>query len=359
MSLIQDLIENSYIARYFLLNAVDITDHTVFPSRPIQNATGDFHFAPPDSTGSGLALPGHNGDNLETFLSRCDTTAFLVIQDDKLLVEQYFNGWERASICTSFSVAKSFVSALVGIALHDKLIRGLDDPVNAYLTELPASPWAEISLRHLVGMCSGLGYNLNGFFPWNDEPRVYYSPDLRRLAVQAKRVEAPGLHFHYNNFNLVLLGMILERVTGGSVSAYLQEKLWQPLGMDYPASWSLDSRHSGMEKMESGLNARAVDFARFGRLYLRRGDWQGKQIIPESWVAESTTVEPGAKWSNYKYLWWMSRSGKGRFTAVGNLGQFIFVAPDKNCVILRFGRGKPADWKRVYPQLFGAIADAL
>jgi CubicO group peptidase (beta-lactamase class C family) len=171
--------------------------------------------------------------------------------------------------------------------------------------------------------------------------------------------EAPGIHFHYNNYNLVLLGMILERVTGGTVSQYLQEKIWKPLGMEFPASWSLDSRKSSMEKMESGLNARAIDFAKFGRLYLRRGDWNGRQILPESWVAESTTPDPHAGWSNYKYLWWIPRSGKGRFMAVGNLGQFIYVAPDKDCAILRFGRGKPRNWQRIYPQLFAALVDQL
>jgi CubicO group peptidase (beta-lactamase class C family) len=156
-----------------------------------------------------------------------------------------------------------------------------------------------------------------------------------------------------------LLGMILERVTGSTVSHYLQEKIWKPLGMEFPASWSLDSQPSGMEKMESGLNARASDFAKFGRLYLHRGDWNGQQIIPESWVIQSTTIEPDAKWTNYKYLWWIPRSGKGRFMAVGNLGQFIYVAPDKDCVILRFGRGRPHNWQRIYPQLFAEITGLL
>jgi CubicO group peptidase (beta-lactamase class C family) len=100
--------------------------------------------------------------------------------------------------------------------------------------------------------------------PWEDEPHVYYALDLRRLALSARKSEASGTCFRYNNYNLVLLGMVLEHVTGGTVSAYLQEKLWQPLGMEFPASWSLDSQRHGMEKMESGLNARAIDFAKFG-----------------------------------------------------------------------------------------------
>jgi CubicO group peptidase (beta-lactamase class C family) len=296
---------------------------------------------------------------MDQFLERNGTVAFLVIKNDKLLFERYYNGYDHASICTSFSTVKSFVSAMIGIALHDGLIAQLDDPITKYLPELSASYWSAITIRHLVSMSSGLKYNFHGFLPWDDEPRVYYTTDIRQLARQAQRAEPPGLRFHYNNYNLVLLGMILERVTGGTVAKYLQEKIWKPLGMEFPASWSLDSQSNGMEKMESGLNARAIDFAKFGRLYLRRGDWNGRQIIPKSWIVESTTVAPDAKWTNYKYLWWIPRSGKGRFMAVGNLGQFIYVAPDKDSIVLRFGRGKPRDWQMVYPQLFASLVELL
>ena len=302
---------------------------------------------------------GSQEENIDQFLERNGTVVFLVIKNDKLLFERYYNGYAHTSICTSFSTVKSFVSAMIGIALHEKLIERLDDSITRYLPELTTSHWPNITIRHLVSMSSGLKYSTGGFFPWSDEPRVYYSLDLRKLAAQTKIIETPGTRFHYNNYNLVLLGMLLERVTGGTVSNYLQEKIWKPLGMEFPASWSLDSQQRGMEKMESGLNARAIDFAKFGRLFLRRGEWNGKQVIPESWVVESTTVEPGAKWTNYKYLWWILRSGKGRFMAVGNLGQFIYIAPDKDCIILRFGRGKPQNWQRVYPQLFGALSELL
>lgn len=362
------LIDSSYLVRYFLLNTVDISDYTVFPSRTIDNSLPEFRFLP--SENRDVLLPTLNqivptnaiqprAETIDQFLEHNGTTAFLVIHDDKLLFERYYNGYQHSSTCTSFSTAKSFVSALIGIALKERFLQNIDDPITTYLPELSAPYWSAITVRHLVSMSSGLKYDTNGFFPWNDEPRVYYSLDLRQLAKQAKSVESPGIHFHYNNFNLILLGMIIERATSGSVSEYLQEKIWKPLGMEFPASWSLDSQRSGMEKMESGLNACAIDFAKFGRLYLQKGDWNGKQIIPESWVVDSTTVTPNAKWSNYKYLWWISRSGKGRFMAVGNLGQFIFVAPDKHCVIVRFGRGKPKDWKMTYPQLFGSIVDML
>jgi len=364
---IRDRLDSSYLARYVIRNAVDISDYKIFPAREIQNSPPVFHFSPPPDSNAvlpllNLAVPaksrGTQTGMFDQYMEDNGTVAFLIIKNDTLLLERYYHGYGHASICTSFSTVKSFVSALIGIALHEKLIHGLDDPVANYLPELSASYWSEITIRHLLGMCSGLRYS-EGFLPWSDDPRVYYSPDLRELARKAAREGPAGIRFHYNNYNLLLLGMILERVSGAGVSGYLQEKIWKPLGMEYPASWSLDSRQCGMEKMESGLNACAIDFAKFGRLYLHCGDWNGKQIVPESWVAESTTIAPGAKWSNYKYLWWIPRSGRGRFMAVGNLGQFIYVAPDKGCLILRFGRGRPARWAQIYPQLFTTLVESL
>jgi CubicO group peptidase (beta-lactamase class C family) len=366
--LAKKLIESSYLARYFLFNSVDITDYRIFPFHRIENAPPVYQFALTGNDDSVLSIldqiiPAYvkhpTPETADQFLERNDTTAFLIIQGDRLLFERYYNGFQHSSICTSFSTAKSFVSALVGIALNERLIRNIDDPITTYLPELIATFWSQVSIRHLVSMSSGLRYDENSFFPWSDEPTIYYSLNLRQLVKQVRKSEAPGFHFHYNNYNLILLGIILERVTNGCVSEYLQEKIWKPLGMEYPASWSLDSERSSMEKMESGLNAYAIDFAKFGCLYMRRGDWNGKQIIPESWVVESTTVTATDKWTNYKYLWWMVRAGKGRYMAAGNLGQFIYVAPDKNCVIVRFGRGKPKDWKRVYPELFGRFVDKL
>jgi CubicO group peptidase (beta-lactamase class C family) len=358
------LLQTSYLARYFFLNAVDITDYKVFPNREIQNASPMFSFSQSRTDVTldhclPATLKRSPDETLDQFLTRNSTVAFLVIKNGQVLFEHYYQGYERTSICTSFSTVKSFVSALIGIALHEGLLGGLDDPLTKYIPEAFAPFWHEITIRHLISMSSGLKYREGGFFPWSDEPRTYYSPDLRRLALSAQKAEAPGACFRYNNYNLILLGMILERVTGGPVSVYLQEKIWKPLGMEFPASWSLDSEQSGMEKMESGLNARAIDFAKFGQLYLRRGECNGKQIVPESWVVESTTIAPDAKWKHYKYLWWMARSGQGRYMAAGNLGQFIFVAPDKDCVIVRFGRGKPGNWRMVYPKLFNALADSL
>jgi hypothetical protein len=140
----------------------------------------------------------------------------------------------------------------------------------------------------------------------------YYDLDLRAVALpQTRVVEPPGRRFRYNNVNPILLGMVLERTTGASVSTYLAEQLWGPLGMEADGSWSLDSRRSGLELLQAGLNGRAVDFAKLGALYLHRGVWRGRQLVPRGWVADSTRVDTSTDPApTFQYCWW-TRPGPG------------------------------------------------
>ena len=146
----------------------------------------------------------------------------------------------------------------------------------------------------------------------------------------------PGVRWQYNNFNPLLIGLILERATGRSVSTYLSEKVWQPLGMEASGSWSLDSRHDGFEKMESGLNGRAAEFARFGRLFLRGGVWQGRELVPPTWVATATRPLPDSPGATLRLLLVDRLRAPGCFFAAGNFGQFIYIAPDRSVVAVRF-----------------------
>jgi CubicO group peptidase (beta-lactamase class C family) len=169
-------------------------------------------------------------------------------------------------------------------------------------------------------------------------------------------VDSPGAKFVYNTFNPLILGMILERATGKSVTTYLQEKIWSPLGMEYDGSWSLDSEETGFEKMESGINARAIDFAKFGRLYLNGGNWNGTQIVPADWV--TITTKDNGLFSegpaHYGYMWWTwdCTPNQTDYFAQGNFGQYIYVSPAKNMIIVRhgeqYGLGDGLNWPMVF-----------
>jgi CubicO group peptidase (beta-lactamase class C family) len=263
----------------------------------------------------------------------------------------------RKEVNTSFSTAKSFSSALIGAAIADGYIGSVNDPVIQYIPEIAGRGLDQLTIRDLLLMNSGIQYlhdNEIPFYmaPFSDGALTYYPPDLRKVALSVKASGAPiGEAFRYNNYHILLEGLILERATGVHVAEYLQEKFWKPMGAEFPASWSLDSDASGFEKMESGINARATDFARFGLIFLHNGFWNGTQILPEDWVRESTEpLRPDPrKWEvmadvpeyggYYKYHWWGINNADGTydFHSHGKYDQIIYVAPRKNVVMVRLG----------------------
>ncbi|MBM3934106.1 MAG: serine hydrolase [SAR202 cluster bacterium] len=296
-----------------------------------------------------------DGKTLPQFLEDTETQAFIVLQDGEIVYEKYFNGSGRDSIVTSFSAAKSYVSALLGIAVMEGHIESIDDPITKYIPELlDRDPdFGRITVRHLVAMTSGLSYEETGL-PGGDDALTYYYPDLRDLAINRTTINnPPGGKFLHNNYNPLLSGVVLERATGMPVATYMQEKLWKPMGAEFDASWSLDSEKTAFEKMESGINTRAIDSLRLGRLFLNGGQWDGAQLIPADWVEESTQPYPAGHdpafyperdfyrtgGGYYKYSWWGKRreGGLSDFSAEGNFGQFIFVSPQYNLVIVRHG----------------------
>lgn len=367
---------SGYVSRLVRWRGADVGDYRRFPDRPLHASPRPFFFAAGGNESRVRAAfrTAFPMDSLDGFLERNGTQAFLVIQDDTIVYEKYFNGAERASIVTSFSVAKSFASALIGKAIEEGFIHSVDDPVTQYLPELAARDerFGRITIRDLLMMSSGIHYGGGFLLFGNDDARTYYSPDLRRAALHLTRVERPPRErFQYNNYHPLLLGLILERVTGRHVTDYLEEKIWLPLGMEYDASWSLDSRESGFEKMESGLNGRAIDFAKFGRLFLNGGRWDTAQILPASWVLESTrpdtTVDYHAYYpaegifangrGYYKYFWWgLRRDDSYDFVGVGNFGQYIYVSPASHLIIVRNGASfGTAGWLG----MFSAMATTL
>jgi CubicO group peptidase (beta-lactamase class C family) len=362
---------NSYSGRWVVWNRSGIEDHRLFPSRHVAAADTAFrfqHFIAP-----GLRVAVEQGGvvrdvDLGELGRTTATTALLVVHRDRLLFEGYFNGYDRSSINTSFSIAKSITSLLIGIAIDAGSIRSVDDPVTDYLPELGYRDprFRRLTLAHLLDMKSGLRWRDHDFIT-GDKPRAYYHPHLRRLVLEEVGfTHEPGERWVYNSFNPILLGMVLERSTGRSVSDFLATRVWRRIGTEFPASWSTDGTIDPLEKMESGVNARAVDFARLGRLLLTGGTWNGDRIVSREWLASSTRAEPGCELPSfgprpvcYRRGWWLYHDGGGGTGAVGatgHLGQYIFVFPDQDLVIVRFGR-KPGGVS--WPAIFRAIARAV
>lgn len=355
---------SSGLARAIVWMDADVRDYTRFPARTMLESEQPLTFETREVSVDFELDTGMPGEDLDSFLKQTQTAAFIAIRDDEVIAERYYNGYNEASTVTSFSVAKSFISALIGIALEDGAIGSVDDPVTRYLSELEERDrrFADITIHHLLTMSSGLRFEEQGL-PWSDDAKTYYATDLRTLALEDTEIlEPPGRNFHYNPYNTLLLGLILERATGERVSDFMQDELWQPMGAVAPGTWSLDSHESGFEKMESGLNGRAIDLAKLGLLYLHDGTLNGHAILSEAWVRESTRyAEDSDPSRGYQYQWWIYRdpSFGGWYLARGNKGQFIAVFPEHDLVIARFGIDFGyEDWTGVLPRLAQAYAGA-
>ena len=346
-----------YVFRVLRWRNSGVYDYLNFPERQIDKAAVEFHFEEQLNTAEVEEVFESHPlvDNLDTFIQDTSTQALLVVEDDTLLYEQYGQGLQRDSIVTSFSAAKSFGSTLIGVAIDQGFIDSVNDPITKYIPELGErdKDFEQIAIRDLLKMSSGIRYEefpfLNG-----DDALTYYHPDLRQLAINnTEIIGQPGESFLYNNYHPLLIGIILERATGQPVAEFLEENIWQRVGAEYTASWSLDE--NGFEKMESGINARAIDFAKIGRLFLNNGQWEGEQVISEQWIAESIMdqghpaeyydtsfgpeIRDAAEGGYYQYMWYgLEREGGANdFYAAGKYGQIIYISPQANLVIVRSG----------------------
>ena len=365
---------NTTIGRVIRYGPGNVDHYQKFPYHRIATSSNPFKFTE-NNVESIVKSRFYNisyGNNqkvgdLDQFLEKTDTTSFIVIHKDRIVYEKYYNNYTQESIVTSFSVAKSFTSALVGIAIDEGYIKSVYDPITDYVPELIERDerFSNIKIIDLLHMTSGLEYKEPP-----DDIYTYFAPNLRKLALDNTKIkEDPNKRFLYNNYNPLLLGIILERATGRSVSKYLEEKIWIPIGMEYEGSWSIDS--NDFEKMESGINCRAIDFAKFGRLFLRKGNWNGKQIISNGWSVASTApyfpddndyYPPNPIFNEYQgyysLMWWgIKRDEKNYdFYAAGNHGQYIYISPEKDLIIVRngtsYGRGMESKNMSWWPIIF-------
>lgn len=304
-------------------------------------------------------------DSLNAIHKRLKSVAFIIIKDDSIRYEQYWDGYNEKSLSNSFSMAKSITSILIGVALKEGKLKSLDQPVGEFIPEFNEGENKQLTIRHLLTMSSGLNWDESYGSPLSTTTEAYYGKDLYKLVSGLKVVSPPGKVFDYMSGNTELLGLILEKITGKTLSAYASEKLWTPIQAVQPAQWSVD-KPGGHEKAYCCFNSNARDFARIGKLYLNLGNWHGTQVVDSAYVMQSVTKAPlvysdGTPNSCYGLHWWLVRYKQHDvFYARGILGQYVFVIPETRMIIVRLGhlRGEPTGDKHlsdVYAYLEGAL----
>jgi CubicO group peptidase (beta-lactamase class C family) len=344
------LLTSCQLGRFVFYNFADIKDHKKFQSRPLTAANSPFNF---QTTNKGKFPKELNNIPFDKYLEDNKTVAFLIIKNDTIQYEKYFKGYDKESIVPSFSMAKSVTSILIGCAIDEGLIKSVDEPITSYIPELKKNGLNKVTIKHLLQMTSGIKFNESYINPFGDAASFYYGLNLRKEIGKMKLKTEPGKKFEYVSGNTQLLGLVLERsLKDKTITSYLQEKIWTPLEMEYDASWSIDRKKNGLEKTFCCLNARARDFAKIGRLYKNKGNWNGKQIVSQKWVEESTKLDTSEGSANfYQYQWWLPTPNED-FMAEGILGQFIYVNSKKDLIIVRLGKNEgKADWWTIFTSL--------
>ncbi len=304
----------------------------------------------------------------QAFLDHTNTDGLFIFQGDSVRLEYYGNDFNKSDIHISWSMSKSLISGLIGIALDEGHIQSIDQLAIDYLPELVGSGYETVTIKNLLQMSSGIRFN---------EDYADFNSDINRMgryfalgmpmaefAASLTNEKTPGTYNHYVSIDTQVLGMILVSATGKTITEYAKTKIWNPIGAQDDAHWIIDN--AGMEFALGGYNATLRDYAKLGILYLDSGRWNGVQVVPEQWVLESTRpldphvqerVEDGKKKDGYGYQWWIPYGGEDEFMAQGIYDQFIYIDPDKDAVIVKLSSNHyfKDDADRMYKKLSIAL----
>lgn len=334
----------------------------LLPSKQMSAASRPYAF----QSGKSISLPKrfeYAGKQVDTqaFLERTDTGGLLVLQDGRICFEDYWLSGGPDTQWISWSVAKSFISALVGIAVHEGDIASISDPISRYIEVNPGSAYDGTSIKSVLQMSSGARWNEDYGDPSSDINRFSLimagQGTFDEFISSLVRDKNPGNLCRYNSADTQALGSLLVNATGRSITNYMQEKLVEPLGFESPGYWLIDS--SGREMAFGGLNLTARDYAKLGELYRCGGEWKGTQLVPRDWISASTQAdEPHLRAENvevgglnfgigYGYQWWVPKGNRGEFTGIGIYNQFVYVDPTRQLTIVKLTAnpvyGSPAD----------------
>jgi len=282
---------------------------------------------------------------LQNELEKYQSAAFVVIKDNQILSENYFNNYNDASLTNSFSMAKSFTTMLLGKAIEQGYIKSLDQKITDFLPEFKDDEFGRhCTVGNLSSMTSGYDWEEDYYFPLNPTAKAYYGDNIEKQMLSYKFIKSPGGHFEYQSGDTQLLAIVIKRATGKSLAQYFSDNFWKPMGMERDALWSKDSEN-GMEKAYCCFNSNAKDFAKLGQLLLNNGKWNDKQILDSAFVKTMITPNKKAFFQNepafYGYsIWTDDKHSPSFYGMLGHLGQRILVVPSENLVIVRLGREK-------------------
>ncbi|MFN8437763.1 MAG: serine hydrolase [Cytophagales bacterium] len=352
-----------YLYKTIWYNFSNIDDGNIFPKRVIENGTPEpWKYSKKFNK---TALP----DTLEKYLTSLNTAATLVIKNDSVVFEQYWDGYTDSSQTNSFSIAKSMVSLLVGIALNEHKINSLNDPVRKYLPEYKHNLGNNVTIKHLLTMSSGLNWDESYKNPLSMTTEAYYGSDLQSLIKKIYPIQKPGEYFSYKSGDTQILGLMLMKLYNKSLSEILSEKIWKKIGAEHPAYWSLD-KENGIEKAYCCVNTNARDYARLGKLMMNFGVWNNDTIVNKEYITEAITPnglideETKQPIDYYGYQWWilpLYKNHNDMFYARGVNGQYVIVIPSEKTIIVRLGdkRGEKVGKTVHHQETFKLIDFAL
>lgn len=328
-----------------------IDDYKIFHNRIIE--AGEYQPWQEAENYNDFTIP----DSIRGIIEGYKPIAGLIIQNEKIIYEEYWDDYDENSFSNSFSAGKAVVSLLVGIALDEGKIKSLDQLVSDFIPAFKDGARKELTIRHLLTMSSGLNWQEEYTTPFSPTARAYYDTDINSLMIDLDIIEPPGVRFEYLSGNTQLLAMVVEAATGQRISNYASDKIWKHIGAGQDALWCLD-HENGMEKAYCCFNTNVRDFARFGQLILNKGIWNGRRIISEEYITEATSPkkyltdkETGDVVDFYGFQWWIVNYKGFQIPYMrGILGQYIFSIPDKNSVVVRLGHHRSKEYIGHHPK---------
>ena len=339
------------------------------PTVTIQGSAAPFEFAKEENIAlaDGFQFEGSFYPT-EPFLQDTKTSALLVIQDDVIRYENYFFGGDEATVFSSNSMGKSFVSALMGFAVADGFIDSVNDPLGKYIPEFVGTDLENIPIKACLQMASGIDFNEDTDMNSFSMRTLMGTPAMEVIAGYGVQ-EPPFTYRRYLSINTEILGQVIKNATGKGLGEYMEEKLWTRIGSAHDAYWTLNN---GTELANGGLSISLRDYARFARLYLHEGNWNGEQLLPRDWIRDSLDIsadysKPGANNDGYNaigygYQWWVPEGDQGEFMAIGVYGQFLYVNPEQNVIIVKVNADPDfmaEHYELKHVEFFRAIADGL